>query len=324
MRIVMMGTGSFAVPTFQKLLASRHEVVALVTRPPHGGRGRHRPPPNPMRQAADHAGLSVSMPERINEQSSLDALRQLDAELFMVCDYGQILSAAALSITPLGGLNLHASLLPAYRGAAPVNWALCDGQTETGVTVIHMTPSLDAGPCLLQHRVTIEAEETAVELEARLAHIGAAAVCEAVQMLAAWDRTSPLGVAQDPRQVTRAPRLKKQDGVVDWQRSAVQIASQVRGMKPWPGTFTYGLRHDGEPLRLLLDHVFVSNTESCAAPPGTVLSADHDLLVATGAGVLGLQRVQPAGRKKLTSIEFINGYHIRPGDRLGIGERPPA
>ncbi len=188
MRIVMLGTGGFAVPTCRALLGSGHDVLAIVSRPPRPTRSRSgEPAPSPMRSLAQQHGLSLLMPEDINAPAAMAQLEQFQSCLLVVCDYGQILSDQALATSRLGGINLHASLLPKYRGAAPINWALYDGETTTGVTVIHMTPRLDAGPCLLQHSTAIGPEEDAVQLEDRLAEMGRQAVLQAIDLLAQWD-----------------------------------------------------------------------------------------------------------------------------------------
>ncbi len=257
MRLLMMGTGPFAVPTFASLLDSAHDVVALVSRPVPPPKGRMKLPPAPMRDLAVERGVPILEPEDINAEESRRALAALDFQLLVACDYGQILSADTLAISPLGGINLHASLLPKYRGAAPINWAIYHGDAETGVTVIHMTARLDSGPCLVQRGTLIGPDEDAVQLERRLSQIGVDAVQEALGMIAQWDGQSPLGVVQDPRSATKAPRLKKSDGEVDWTRSSQQIVNQVRALKPWPGTFATWRRANGEAMRLILDRVSV-------------------------------------------------------------------
>lgn len=319
MRILMMGTGPFAVPTFRWLLDSPHDVPALVTRPAPAKRPRRRTPENPMLREAQARDLPVLSPESINSPEAHEMLHPLAADLFVVCDYGQILSADTLSITPRGGINLHGSLLPKYRGAAPVNWAIYNGETETGVTVIHMTPRLDSGPMIAQRKTEIGPSETAVELERRLAQLGVEAVREAIDKLAAAAPGESLGDPQDKSQATKAPRLTKDDGLVDWSRPAHAIFNQVRALKPWPGTFSYLLRDDEPPARLILDGVTVVEAE---APPeaaaGEVVHVDKDkLLVATGAGLLSLERVQPAGKRVMTIDQWLRGHVVEAGDRFG-------
>ena len=317
MRLLMMGTGPFAVPTFASLLASEHEVVALVARPVPPPKGRTKSPPAPMRDLAVQRGVQVLEPEDINAEQSRQSLSALDFQLLVACDYGQLLSAETLAISPLGGINLHASLLPKYRGAAPINWAIYHGDAETGVTVLHMTPRLDSGPCLVQRRTPIGPDEDAVQLERRLSQIGVEAVHEALGMIAQWDGQSPLGVVQDPKAATKAPRLKKSDGEVDWTRSARQIANQVRALKPWPGTFTSWHRPHGEAMRLILDHVSPAAEASLTGQPGEVVLADKSrLIVGTGDGLLSLDRVQPAGKRVMAIEEFLRGHPVAVGERL--------
>lgn len=317
MRLLMLGTGPFAVPTFESLLASSHAVSALVTRPQPLAVGRRKSPANPMREVAEQRGLLVFSPEDINAEPVRAQLAALQADLMVVCDYGQILSPDLLAVTPLGGINLHASLLPRYRGAAPINWALLDGQAETGVTVIHMTPGLDAGPCLVQRATAIGPTEDAVALEARLAQLGVAAVHEALALLTAWDRQTALGIPQDPRLATKARRLRKSDGQVDFSQAATRIVNQVRALKPWPGTFTVWHGGGGE-LRLIVDSAAVAEWSGPAAAPGAVVHVSkHQLLVATGDGVLALERVQPAGKRVMPVDEFLRGHAVQPGDRFG-------
>lgn len=358
MRIVVLGTGPFGVPMLAWLLGTPHQVRALVTRPTFPPTGREKGPVNPMRQLAESRNLPVFAPPSVNLPEGQALLTDLAPDLLIVCDYGEILSAATLGIAPLGGINLHASLLPKYRGAAPIQWALYHGEAETGVTVIHMTPRLDAGPILAVRRTSISADETHPELEARLADLGVGAVEEALAKLAAWDRVTPLGQPQDPSQASRAPRLRKQHGAVDWSRTAEQIRNQVRAFKPWPGTYTFWHRTGHEPLRIVLDKVSVLGlgvraaarasgwqwTPSSAAGhqqppapssvpddpqrrylPGEVVVSDgKQLIVATGEGALSLLAVAPAGKRHMTIEEFLRGYRVREGDRFGPPATPPS
>jgi len=325
----MMGTGPYAVPTFESLYQTSHKVLALVTRPPRG----RRPPPSPMRAVAEAHGTRVWMPESINEPEACAELAALAPDLLVVCDYGEILRPDVLATARLGGINLHASLLPKYRGAAPINWALYYGDAETGNTVIQMTAGLDAGPCIGQTATAIEPDETAVELEQRLAALGATAVRQAIEDLAAV-RATPID--QDPALASKAPRLKKLDGLVDWSRTAQQIHNQVRAMEPWPGCHTFWQLEGKDPMRLILSQVAVADARSTTSgstvpgsavsndavsvgdrSPGCVVSADAQLLVATGDGVLKILELQPAGKRRQTAAEFLRGHALRPGDTLG-------
>lgn len=313
MRLIMMGTGPFAVPSFRALLNSQHDLAALVTRPAKPVHGKLAGPVNPMRQVAEERGLPVLEPQSINTDEAQQALRKLNADLMVVCDYGQILSLGTLACTPLGGINLHASLLPKYRGAAPINWAMYHGEQETGVTVIHMTSKLDAGPCLVQRRMVIDANDTALEVEAKLAELGVPAVLEAIELLASGQQAQAL--PQDPAQATRAPRLKKADGLVDWSRAATAIRDQVQALQPWPKTYTFWRRPEGgEPLRLILEQVHADDVPANAAP-GTVIEARASrLAVACGSGSLRILKIQPAGKRVMATDDFLRGYAVKDGD----------
>jgi methionyl-tRNA formyltransferase len=322
MRLVMMGTGPFAVPSFESLIESDHEIPLLVTRPSTRVRSRKREPNNPMLECAQRHSIPTFAPQDVNAAEARNRLATVQPDVFVVCDYGQILSPETLTVTPRGGINLHGSLLPKYRGAAPVAWAVINGEVETGVTVIHMTPRLDAGPCLRRKATAIGPDETAAELEVRLAKLGVQEVHEALAMLAAWDGQATLGEIQDSASATRAPRLRKSDGRVQWSKSATAIQNQVRGMKPWPGTFSHWLRPQGPPLRLILDRVSVQNAPNAGnSDPGLVVLADERRLhVATGDGSISLDAVQPAGKRPLEIAEFLRGYHVRAGERFGDPE----
>ena len=317
MRILMMGTGGFAVPTFRALLASEHEVLGLVTRPPQPFHGRRKVKvaPNPMRDVAEEAGLSIMMPDSINTPESIEEVKEQHADLHVVCDYGQILSREALTTAPLGGINLHASLLPRYRGAAPINWVIYEGDETTGVTVIHMTAKLDAGPNLVQVETPIAPTEDAVDLESRLADTGTDAVLQAIDMLSAWDRESPIGTLQDGQEVSKAPRLKKSDGRVEWSRTATEIFDQVRAFKPWPGSYTEW-QYGRKPMRLALQKVEIAEAPA-DCPPGTIAKTDRDeTLVACGQGAIRLIEVQPAGKKAMAMADFLRGHPLSVGDSL--------
>ncbi len=322
MRIVMMGTGAFAAPIFKKLLVSQHDVVELLTRPTPPARGRKKPPVNPMRLIAESENIPVFAPPSVNDQESLDRLATLAADLFVVCDYGRILSNEALSRARLGGVNLHGSLLPKYRGAAPVNWALFHGETETGVTVIHMTPQLDGGPCLKKVSTKIDSEETAIELEERLAQLGVAATLDAIALLDRWDGASPLGERQNNTQATRAPRLTKEDGRIDWRRTAEEIKNQFRAFQPWPGAYTSFEDRKGQTHRLIIHQLRIVTEHEGEKPPppspGEVVEMGPETLaLATGRGVVFLERVQPAGKRAMNIAEFLRGHAFQIGAVFG-------
>jgi len=324
LRIVVMGTGPFAVPMFHALLHSPHAVVAVVTRPAHAPPGR-RPPPNPMRDAAAAAGVPILAPERINDPDAIAAIKALAPDLLVVCDYGQILSPAALAVAPHGGINLHGSLLPRHRGAAPVQWAILEGDAVSGASVIHMTPALDAGNVIAARETPIGAAETAPELEQRLAALGVDAVLEAIDLLVAAGPGSTPGVPQDPARVTRAPRLAKADGLVDWSQPAIRIARKRRALEPWPRTATFLHAGDRPPLRVVLEDVAVAAAEPAgrgtepAAAPGTILAADDaGLMVACGEQTrLVIRRLVPEGKRSMSAAEFLRGHALFATARFG-------
>ena len=320
MRLVMMGTGPFAVPTYRRLYDTHHTIAALVTRPSSPHRGRRPVPVDPIREIARARNTPIFDPQDVNSEESLAELTGYGADLLVVCDYGQILSAATLGTSRLGGINLHGSLLPKYRGAAPVNWAIFHGETETGVSVIHMTPRLDAGPVIARDRTPIGPDETAQQLEERLSELGARLVLRAIDSLEAGRADA---LPQDPASASKAPRLDKTDGAIDWGRPAAAIKDHVRAMQPWPKTYTFWHRRGGQPVRLILGPVSVVEASDADTPGGTVLEATGDrLVVAAGCGSVVVQTVQPAGKRMLSVAEFLCGYHVQPGDRFGP-EQPP-
>lgn len=314
MRLVMMGTGPFAVPTFRGLFETHHTVVALVTGPLKQ-RGGKLIAAGPMRDVAHEHSLPIFDPESVNTEEAQNVLSGYEADLLVVCDYGQILSATTLSTARLGGINLHASLLPRYRGAAPINWAVYHGDAETGVSVIHMTPQVDAGPVIAQGSTPIDPDETAAELEQRLAEIGAWFVRRAIDSLEAGILQA---FPQNPALASKAPRLKKTDGIIDWARPAIAIKNQVRALEPWPKTYTFWRRPDGPPLRLILGPLSVVERSHGEVPPGTVLEASGDrLVIAAGEGAVALSGVQPSGKRYFAVAEFLRGYRVRPGEQFG-------
>lgn len=314
MKLLMMGTGPFAVPSFQALLESDHEMACLVTRPDKGVWGRKEATRNPMRDVATAADLEVFAPDSINSEEGLALLDQLAVDLFVVCDYGQILSRTALSKARLGGINLHGSLLPKYRGAAPINWALLNGDRVAGITVILMSPRLDGGPMLCQRSLAVGDDEDAVQLEERLSQLGVEAVLEAIGMLEKWDGESPLGEPQPEAQVTKAPRLKKSDGELDWAHSAEQVVNRVRGLKPWPGTYTHLLRPGKPPMRVIIKEVTRCDALD-GVDPGSGFATHNGIAVQCGEGAVLVSRIQPAGKREMDSAEFVRGY----GARLRFG-----
>lgn len=316
MRLIMMSTGPFGVPAFRGLYDTCHNVVALVTRPVRPAHSRKsKPVGSPTRQIALQHGTPIFDPEDVNSPSSRAQLAKYQADLMVVCDYGQILSRDTLHTTPKGGINIHGSLLPRYRGAAPVNWAIYHGEVETGVSIIHMTPKLDAGPVIAQGHTLIGEDETAEELEARLAEIGAWLLHRTLDDVEAG-RIQAL--PQDPTVASTARRLCKSDGLIDWNRPARAIKNHVRAVQPWPKAYTFWHRDGGQPMRLILDQLVALDEPTPANPPGTVLEASGSrLCVATIDAAVQIRRLQPAGKRMLTAEQFLRGYRVRPGQKFG-------
>jgi methionyl-tRNA formyltransferase len=320
MRLVMLGTGPFAVPTLEALAASPHEIALVVTRPPRG----RDPQASPLQRAGKLLSLAVWSPASVNLPESQARLTALNADLLVVCDYGEILKSETLATTRLGGINLHGSLLPKFRGAAPVQTAILRGESETGNSVIQMTPGLDAGPCLGQQRTPIDPDEDAAALETRLAEMGAELVLRVVEQLASGT-TQP--IPQDAAGASKAPRIKKEQGAIDWSRPAIEIHNLVRAFRPWPRAYTFWHRNAAPPMRLNIDRARAASaapeenparaSELRIAAPGTILQADERLLIATGDGVLELLALQPAGKRAMSAGEFLRGNRVKIGDRLG-------
>jgi len=314
MRLVMMGTGPFAVPAFSGLYESGHPIVAMVTKPSEAHVGRGPVAPSPIRDLAHLHGTPIFDPADVNSEPARSRLAEFQADLLVVCDYGQILAAATLATARFGGLNLHGSLLPRYRGAAPIPWAIYHGETETGVSVIHMTPAVDAGPVIAQAATPIGPEETAAELEHRLSEMGAWLLRRAIDSVEAGRLDA---LPQDPALASKAPRLKKTDGLIDWTRPAAAIKNHVRALEPWPKTYSFWHRQSGPPMRLIVGPVSVE-AERPGAVPGTVLDAAGErLVIAAGQGAVALSTVQPAGKRVLSVAEFLRGNRVRPGDTFG-------
>ncbi len=307
MRIVFMGTPQAAVPTLRQCVADGHEVVAVWTQPDKpSGRG-NKVSFSPVKEFALSQGLSVFQPARIKNDEAKQLFSSHDADVAVVVAYGRILPEEFLRAPRRGCINVHFSLLPLYRGAAPANWALVNGETETGVTTMFIEPALDTGPILLQRKTEIGVRETAPELMGRLAEIGAELLGET---LARLDELTPR--PQRDRDATFAPILKKEDGLIDWTESAFAIERRVRGFQPWPNAYTSfnskGLTiWSAEPL------------ESSSAVPGEVIVAHGtDLIVSCGERTaLRLIEVQPEARKRIPVRDFINGMHLKVGDRFG-------
>jgi methionyl-tRNA formyltransferase len=311
LRIVFLGSGSFAIPCFEALLDAGHDVPALVTQPDREkGRGQALAPP-PTKPAAERRGVPVLQPRRVREPEAQEALRRLEPELQVVVAFGQILPRSVIDIAPRGTVNVHASLLPRLRGAAPIQWAVANGDTETGVTTMQIDEGLDTGPLLLARATAIGAEETAADLEPRLARLGAEVLLDTLRGLTEGTLHP---VPQDDTRATLAPILKKEYGRIDWSAPAHTIACRARGFHPWPGAFTL---HDGRLLKAL--HVREAPPAPAPGEPGTVVAVGpNGVIVACGVGTsLALVEVQPESRRPMPAAAWAGGARVRPGARLG-------
>jgi len=309
LRIVVFGTPAFAVPTLNELRRSRHEVVAVVTQPDRPrGRGQ-KMAPSAMKTEAVAAGVPVLQPERLRDGTFHGTLESFHPDLCVVAAYGQILPQRLLDLPRLGFINVHASLLPRWRGAAPVHRAIMAGDAETGVTIMQVVFALDAGPMLARTVVPIGLDDTSTELEARLADIGARFLVDVTDRLA----EGPIaGEPQDEAAATYAPRLERHESEVDWARPAAVIHNQIRGLQPWP-VAAAELRQN----RVRLWRSAVASVDDEGAVPGTIVDISADaLVVATSPGRLRLLRVQPDGRTAMAVRDFLNGHIVAVGDRF--------
>lgn len=313
MRVVFMGTPAFAVPSLEALDASDHEVVGVVTQPDRPkGRGQ-AVVPCPVKELALAKGLPVSQPEKIKSPEFLQQLSDWKPDVIAVTAFGRFLPKAILDLPPMGCVNVHGSLLPAYRGAAPIQWALIHGDAETGITTMLMDEGMDTGAVLLQQAVPIEPEDTALELGARLAQAGGALLVETLTRLAG---RSVVPRPQDHARATVAPLLKKEDGVIDWTQSATVIANRIRGLSPWPGSYTF---HHDHRLIIRKGRVDAQGGPggSDGQRPGTILAVGpKSFWVETGEGRIEVLEVQPANKKRMSVEQFLQGYALREQETL--------
>lgn len=312
MRVLFWGTPSFAVPSLAALLGEGVDVVGVVTQPDrHAGRGRALRA-SPVRELAEAEGIPVWTPERPRGDDFVAALAALQPDLSVVVAYGHILRPEVLEIPRLGSINVHASLLPALRGAAPIQWAILSGLPETGVTIMRMSAGMDEGPILHQLRIPLTEDDTSEGLFLRLSELGAEALLQTLPLLAYGGVTE---TPQDPADATYAPKIDRALARLDWSRSAPEVGQWIRGMDSSPGAWT---RWHDEPLKLFEPRV-VAGGASVGAPPGTALEADPAsgrLVVACGEGALQLGAVQPAGKRRMTAGAWLRGGALRSGERF--------
>jgi methionyl-tRNA formyltransferase len=313
MRIVFCGTPEFAVPTLRELLANAaFTVEAVVTQPDRPrGRGQHVSA-SPVKEMAAEAGTRIYQPESVKSDEAREFFEQIKPDAAVIIAYGQIIPRRVLEIPRLGWMNLHASLLPKYRGAAPIAWAIINGESKTGLTTMRLDPGLDTGPILLQQEIAIGSDETAPELARRMAESGAPLVAESLIKL---ERGEIAPIRQDSTQASYAPILTKEQGRIDWSQPAGEIYNRIRGLAPWPGAFT--------TFRGRLCHVWggpnSSSTVGAASgqEPGTLIVGAMIEVICGSGTRLDLEAVQIEGRKRISAREFVNGARLGSGERFG-------
>ena len=299
MRIVFIGTGEIGVPTLLALLNSEHEVAGVVTQPdkPVGREQRVEPPP--IKKEIAKTRIPILQPTRIKDPQAIEEIRRLTSDVIVVAAYGQILPREVLEIPSLACLNLHASLLPRWRGAAPIQAAIAEGDSETGITVMYMAEGLDTGDILLQRTIEIRPNDTGGSLHDRLAQIAPETLLESLRLIVAGNAPR---IPQDNALATYAPKLKREHGQIDWSESAEAIERKIRAYNPWPGAF---MKIDNQNLK-----VFSAAVVDLNGQPGQILSSNKDLIVGTGKDALSLTEVQLEGKRRMSATEFVRGHHL--------------
>ncbi|MFH0918169.1 MAG: methionyl-tRNA formyltransferase [Candidatus Omnitrophota bacterium] len=311
MKIVFLGSAHFAVVALKALIEAKHEVVCVVTQPDKK-KGRHlQVSGTDVKSIAMAAKLKIFQPVNINSQESVKFLKGLEADLFIIVAYGQILSQEVLDIPKLMPVNIHASLLPRYRGAAPINWAIINGDKKTGVTIMYVVLKMDSGPVIMQQEIKIEDKDTASSLEEKLSLCGSELL---MQTLVVIDQRDYRLVEQDEEQAVYAPKMKKETGLIDWNTSAVNIHNQIKGVIPWPGAFTSYRKKLLKIFRAQVLPIFPSHKPAC----GEVIRADkHGIVVACAKGFLEIKELQLEAGKRMSAQNFIIGHQLAVGEVLG-------
>lgn len=311
MNLIFCGTPQFAVPTLEKLVAEKFTIRLVITNPDEPrGRG-HKVQPSPVKESAVKHGLPVYQPAKLKTDEAREHISQFKPDAIVIVAYGHIVPQWMIDIPPLGCINLHASLLPKYRGAAPIAWAIISGEEKTGVTTMKIDAGMDTGDILLERREPIRADDTTETLGKRLSVMGANLM---IETLCALERGEIMPRRQDTSKATMAPKLRKEDGLIDWNRPAPEIVRRVRGLIPWPGAFT--LFH-GKQLHVWRAEAVLAAGHSRLAP-GTITTEDNLLAVTCGEGtLLVVHEVQLEGRKRLPAREFMNGARLESGETLG-------
>lgn len=309
MKIVFFGSSDFAVPSLKRLLDSAHEVLAVVTRPDREKGRRLKVTPTPVKTIALKKGVSIYQPENVGEKESLECLKSLRADLFVVVAFGQILDKVVLDIPKLYSINLHASLLPKYRGAAPINRAVMNGERQTGLSIIRMNERMDAGDIILQRPAKIEKEDTSETLNRTLSNLGAILLLDAVRFI---KRDKVTFKKQNEKKATLAPRLKKESGLINWENAALDIHNVVRGLIPWPCAYTF---LNNKILKIWKSEVCSSRANP---EPGVIIDVQKEgLMIACGKDILIIKELQAEGGRRMDTTSFARGHKIEKGMLLG-------
>ncbi|CUH94213.1 Methionyl-tRNA formyltransferase [Propionispora sp. 2/2-37] len=308
-RIVFMGTPEFAVPCLERLISDGYEIAAVVTQPDRPkGRGQ-KLTASPVKETALQHKLTVMQPERIKSPAAVAALIDLCPDIIVVVAFGQLLSPEILTIPPLGCINVHASLLPQYRGAAPIHWAVIKGEAISGVTTMYMDKGMDTGDMLLKSEIQIHPEDTTGDLHDRLKVVGADILSHSLELLAAGNAPR---TPQDHHAATYAPLLTRELEHIDWTKPAKSIHDLVRGLNPWPGAFSY---HNNKIIKIWKTKVL---SDAITGQPGTIREITEDgIVIETGKGTLGIYELQPESKRRMKSREYVTGYSVSIGERLG-------
>ncbi|MEE8359985.1 MAG: methionyl-tRNA formyltransferase [Candidatus Omnitrophota bacterium] len=308
MKIIFFGTSDFAVPSLERIMGSDHELSSVVTQPDRK-KGRHLVlTPPPVKESVGKSSIPLHQPLDASSPETVTLLKKYGADLFVVVEFGQILKKNLLEVPNGSCVNLHASLLPKYRGASPINWALVNGEKVTGVTTMKMVEKMDAGDVILQREADIKPLDTGETLKERLAVLGAELLMETIDLIASGKAAYK---KQDEKEATYAPKLKKEDGLIDWSKDAREIENRVRGFSPWPSAYTHW---NGNLVKIW-------KAESKATPQskpdiGKILRLDDGIVVGTGKGELSVKTLQLEGGKRLDAASFLNGHKLRIGDKL--------
>ena len=312
-KLIFMGTPEFSVPSLERLVADGYDIAAVFTQPDKpAGRGKHLHEP-PVKTFALERGIAVHQPSKIKTNEEVRAIfESISPDACVVAAYGKILPEWMLAIPRLGCINVHASLLPKYRGAAPINWAIANGELETGVTIMQMDAGMDTGPMLAKSAITIGDEETAPELSARLARAGAELLSETLPRIARGEIEPEF---QDSDEATYAPMLKREDGLIDWRMTAREIANRVRAFQPWPGSYT---SFRGGKLIIWRARAISEIAPAEGVEAGTILNIDDRAITIASAGssALRVEEIQIEGKRRMSAREYVNGARLKPGDRI--------